>query len=156
MDADKFEHFLKERYKRELNHYRQRAHSNQLQYKQLQWSLIILSLISAIAVALEAFFDWLPLRVLAAIITIMVSGLATILKTFSYQEKWAFYCKMCNELENEWDLYQAGTERYKQVDDKEQYFVMRIRALLDQGINTMHNLTLPSSHLSKKDTSDKP
>jgi hypothetical protein len=154
MDMDKFETFRKERYERELEDYHQRAYSNQQQYKQLQWALVILSIVSAVAVSLEAFFDWLLLKVFAAIIVIVVSGLATVLKTFSYQEKWAFYRKMCHDLENEWDIYQAGAERYEQVEDKEQYFVMRIRALLDQGINTMSNLTLPPSRKLKKEASN--
>ena len=156
MDVNKFESFLQERYEPELEHYRKRAILNQRQYKQLEWGMIIFSLASAVAVALEAFFDWVPLKVFAAIIAILVTGLATILKTFNYQEKWAFYRKMCNDLENEWDLYQAEAERYKQEKDKEQYFVMRIRAILDQGVNTMPNLTLPPPHTQKKAMSYEP
>ncbi len=112
--------------------------------------MIVFSLISAVTVALEAFFNRLPLKVFAAVMTILVSGLATVLKTFSYQEKWALYRKMCNDLENEWDLYEARVGDYEKIDDKEQYFVMRIRALLDQSNTTIYNLTLPPYSTSKR------
>ena len=48
---------------------------------------------TAILVGLEPFFDWLIIKLLAIVLAIVVSILTSALKTFNFQEKWAFIIK---------------------------------------------------------------
>ncbi len=148
MDEQKFEQFFKTTYTTKLTHYRQRALYNQRRYQWLTWAIVVCSMTTAILVGLEPFFDWLIIKLLAIVLAIIVSSLTTALKTFNFQEKWDFYNKISNELENEHDLYQASAEHYASTDDKERYFVVRVWALINQSTTLMKNATVspnPSS-----------
>jgi Protein of unknown function (DUF4231) len=142
MEEQKFEKFFKTTYTAKLIHYRQRALYNQRRYQWLTWAIVIFSMMTAILVGLEPFFDWLIIKLLAIVLSIIVSSLTAALKTFNFQEKWAFYNKICNELENEYDLYQANAEGYASTDDKERYFVVRVWALINQTTTLMKNATV--------------
>src|SRR5579859_7645950 len=130
MDKHQFEQFFKTTYTTKLTHYRQRALHNQRRHQWLTWAIVICSMLTAILVGLEPFFDWLIIKLLAIVLSIIVSSLTGALKTFKFEEKWDFYNKICNELENEYALYQANAEGYELTDDKERYFVVRVRALI--------------------------
>lgn len=75
----------------------------------------------------------------------MVTGLAGALKTFGFQEKATLYSHHLNELDNEWDLYQASADHYAENDDPERYFVTRIRAFLGEWAKATPNMTIPGN-----------
>src|SRR6266700_2113116 len=126
MNKEDFDAFLKRRYYPALARYKNRAFSNQQMYKRLQWITIIISVITAMLIGSEQFFDWTAIKLTALGTSVLVTGLATALKTFSYQEKWAFYNKMSTDLENEFDLYKSVSTIYSTESDKEAYFVSKI------------------------------
>jgi hypothetical protein len=133
MKSDKFNNFLDKMYFPKKNFYYQRARYHQRTYRNLQWLMIGLSLANAILVGIQPFFSFIGLKVLAVICSILVASLATILKTFNYQEKWAAYNKTLNALEREYDVYQAGGDKYSEEPDKESYFILRVHGILDQA-----------------------
>lgn len=148
MDKEALDDFMKRRYYLVLNQYQERAFHNQRTYKILRWIMIVLSMATAILLGSEQFFDWVPIKLVALITSVIVSGLATALSTFSYQEKWTFYNKMCTDLENEFDIYIANGDTYSKVDDKESMFVTRVNHIINEGVNTMPTLTIPRSRKS--------
>jgi hypothetical protein len=148
MDGQKFEQFFKKTYTIKLEHYRQRARYNQQCSRWVTWTIVIFSMATAILVGLEPFFDWLIIKLLAIVLSIIVSSLTATLKTFNFQEKWDSYNKACNELENEYDLYQANAEGYASADDKEREFIIRVRALINQTTTSMKYATVSTYHPS--------
>lgn len=143
MDKELFDDFMKRRYRPALARYKNRAFSNQQMYKKLQWFTIITSVVTAMLVGSEQFFDWPPIKLVALGASVVVSGLATALKTFSYQEKWAFYNKMSTELENKFDIYKANTGPYTKEADKESFFISKIIDILNEGTDGMLYATIP-------------
>ncbi|SRR5258708_1754549 len=143
MDKEAFDDFLKRRYYSALIQYKNRAFSNQQMYKRLQWFTIVLSVITAILVGSEQFFNWTPIKLLALATSVIVSGLATALKTFSYQEKWALYNKISTDLENEFDSYKSSSGSYADESDKESLFVSKIIAILNERAASMLYATIP-------------
>jgi hypothetical protein len=148
MKPDKFNAFLDNTYIPKRNFYYQRARYHQRTYQVLQWLTIGLSLANAILVGLQPFFSSLWLKVLAVVCSITIASLAVILKTFNYQEKWANYNKTFNDLEAEYDIYLANGEKYSEEADKESYFILRVRGILNQANATNPYTTVPQ-HISR-------
>ena len=150
MDKVAFDDFMKRRYYFVVNQYKTRAYYNQRTYRILRWIMIVLSMATAILLGSEQFFDLIPIKLVALITSVIVSGLATALNTFSYQEKWTFYNKMCTDLENEYDIYLANAETYSKADDKDSMFITRVNRIINEGVNTMSTLTIPRSRKSSQ------
>ena len=148
MDKEDFEKFLQDRYYPALQHYYSRAFRNQQIYRWIEWAIIGLSLVTAILVAIEGFFDWLYLKLSAVVTSVIVTSLAAALKTLNSQAKSAFYSKVCNRLENEYDIYKSGSEVYESTDNKESFFVIRVRAILNEA-STIKDGTIPSTSIRK-------
>ncbi len=148
MDKEVFHEFMKSRFYPTLNQYKERAFRNQQAYKGLQWIMIVFSTATAMLLGSEQFFDQVPLKVIALITSIIVSGLATALRTFGYQERWTLYNKMRIELESEFDTYIANGEGYSKAEDKESLFIMRVNSIINEGMNTLPTLTIPRSRKS--------
>lgn len=144
MDQDKFQKFLDETFKPEHQHTRKRAIANHRYYNGILWAITGLSLISALAIGIEAFFSLLMLKIVAAITSILVTTLTAALKSRGYQEKANRYKRLLNDLNTEWDFYQACAEHYAKADDPEQLFVTRIRFLLNEAAHSIPNMTIPA------------
>lgn len=143
MEKGTFETFMQNRFYPALHHSQERAFRNQRIYKGLQWATIIFSMATAILLGSEQFFDWVPIKLMALFISVVVSGLATALSTFGYQEKWTSYNKTCMELEKEHDTYIANSGDYSKIDDKESLFITRISQIINEGIDNMPMRTVP-------------
>ncbi|GCE21659.1 DUF4231 domain-containing protein [Dictyobacter kobayashii] len=143
MDQEKFTAFLKDIYYPRLSFHRLRARRNHHIYLRLQWAMLILALANAILVALQPFFSWIWLKVLAIVCAIPVATLATVLKTFNYQEKWAQHGKAYYDLEKEYNLYLAGAGNYSTEPDKEGYFVLQVQGILSQALAANPYMTVP-------------
>lgn len=155
MEPEHFQDFLTNRYFPALDHYKKRAFRNQQQYKLLQSLMLILSSITTLAVGLAPFLDFLALKVSALVCSFVVSVIAGLLRSFSYREKWAFYNKMFNDLQNEYDLYSAQANAYSDSDDKERLFVSHIRKLLNEGMSSMAFGTVPRTQTPQVSPSTK-
>jgi SMODS and SLOG-associating 2TM effector domain 1 len=145
MDQDKFQKFLDGTFEPERQHVRKRAIANHRTYNGTLWAIAGLSLISALAIAIEAFLDVLALKIIAAVASIFVTTLTGTLKIRDYQEKANRYTRLLNDLNTEWDFYQAHAEQYAKADDLEQLFVARVRLLLNEAANSIPNMTIPAS-----------
>ena len=143
MEQEKFQRFLEKTFEPTRQQFRRRAFANQRSYRWLLWGMTLCSAVSAIAVGWEAFFDWFPLKVFAGTITILVTLLAGALKTFGFQEKATLYSHHLNELNNEWDLFDATAGDYARADDPRQYFVVRTRAFLGEWAKATPSMTVP-------------
>lgn len=144
MGQDKFQKFLDETFEPGRRHIRKRAIANHRYYNGILWAITGLSLISALAIGIEAFFDLLVLKIVAAIASILVTTLTAALKSMGYQEKANRYNRLLNDLNTEWDFHQACTEHYAKTDDPEQLFVTRIRFLLNEATHSIPNMTIPT------------
>lgn len=145
MDQEKFQKFLDETFKPERQHTQKRAIANHRYYNEVLWAITGLSLISALSIGIEAFFDVLGLKIIAAVASILVTTLTGTLKSKGYQEKATRYNRLLNDLSTEWDFYQAHTEQYAKADDPEQFFVARVRLLLNEAASSIPNMTIPAS-----------
>ncbi|GLV56324.1 hypothetical protein KDH_31650 [Dictyobacter sp. S3.2.2.5] len=145
MDLEKFQRFIDETFQPTRQHVQKRAIANHRYYNGILWVITGLSLISAIAIGLESFFDLLTLKIIAAVASILVATLTATLKSMGYQEKANRYARLLNDLNTEWDFYQAHTEQYAKSDNQEQLFVARIRLLMNEAASTIPNMTIPAN-----------
>jgi SMODS and SLOG-associating 2TM effector domain 1 len=145
MDQDKFQKFLDETFEPERQHVRKRAIANHRNYNGILWAIIGLSLVSALAIGIEAFFDVLALKIIAAVASILVTTLTGTLKSMGYQEKANRYTLLLNDLNTDWNFYEAHAEQYAKADDPEQFFVTRVSLLLNEAANSIPNMTIPAS-----------
>ena len=93
---------------------------------------------------MQPFFSFIWIKVLALVCSITIASLAVVLKTFNYQEKWSLITEF-NDLEEEYDIYLAGGEKYSEEQDKESYFILRVRGILNQANATNPYATVPQS-----------
>jgi hypothetical protein len=144
MDQDKFQRFLNETFEPGRQNARKRAIANHRYYNDILWAITGLSLLSALAIGIEAFFDVLALKIIAAVASILVTTLTGTLKSKGYQEKATRYNRLLNDLNTERDFYDARTEQYVKAEDPEQFFVTRVHLLLNEAINSIPNMTIPT------------
>ena len=142
MDAEDFQKYLKERYEDQTNWYDKKSILNQKMYRRFQWTVIILSAVTPVLVAIEAT------RWPAVVISALVAIGTTALKTFKYQENWINYRTTCETLRKEIYFYNACMGNYRDVEDREVLFVERIESLISRE-NTMW-LTTQQTRSEKK------
>ncbi len=132
MDTVTFNEYLESRYYDQIKYYESAAKRNQKQYKDFQWTLIILSTVTTILAALPKFkcFDFQYVIVFtSATVTIITSAL----KTFQYQELWVTYRSTIEQLRPEIYYYKLNVGDYGQTNvDKETLFVSRVEAILNK------------------------
>ena len=136
MDKDKFEDYLKSRYRKETNWYDQRAIRNHRAYQLFQWTAIVLSASTAVLVVIGEG----PLKWIAVVIAVLVAISTAALKTFKYQENWINYRTTCETLRKEYHYYEAGIHGYEEAEDKEALFVDRVESLISRE-NTLWVIT---------------
>jgi hypothetical protein len=153
MNPDKFDDYVKNRYRQQIEWYDWKALSNQGWYTKLQWALLIFSALTPVLVGVElhsssqGIFQWAPL-----VTGLLVTVLASVLKIFKFQENWVNYRTTCETLKKEIYLYDAGVGEYATTADKEATFVERVEALISRE-NTLWLTTAKLKSESKDVTS---
>ena len=132
MNNEDFQKFVKERYEDQVNWYDEKSIWYQKMYSRFQWSVIILSAITPVLVAIASGKTrWLPI-----VISTLVAIGTTSLKTFKYQENWINYRTTCETLKKEIHFYNTGIGDYKDAENRKSTFVERVEALISRE-NTM-------------------
>ena len=132
MEKSAFDEYISGRYKAEIDWYDGRANENQSRYRVLQWSLIILSALTPVFIAIDfaepaRWLKWVPL-----VTSVLVSLISAALKTFKYEENWLNFRTTCETLKKEIHFYRADTGDYERAEDKEAAFVERVEALISR------------------------
>jgi hypothetical protein len=146
MDAEEFQKYLEQRYEDQINWYDKKSIVNQKMYRRFQWSVIILSAITPVFVAIVPETTRWPAVAISAIVAIGT----TALKTFKYQENWINYRTTCETLRKEIYFYNACLGNYSDAEDPEVLFVERVESLISRE-NTMW-LTTQRIRSEKKKT----
>jgi hypothetical protein len=128
METEEFQKYLKERYEDQINWYDKKSIWNQTLYRYFQWSVIVLSAITPVLVAIAPEESRWPAVITAAFVAIGTS----ILKTFRYQENWIHYRTTCETLKKEIHFYKAGLGDYRDSEDREALFVERVESLISR------------------------
>lgn len=132
MNTEDFKKYLKERYEDQINWYDKKSIWNQKKYLRFQWTVIVLSAITPVLVAIVPEATRWPAVVISALVAIGTTSL----KTFKYQENWINYRTTCETLRKEIYFYTAGVGEYKDIDERESLFVERVESLTSRE-NTM-------------------
>src|SRR5579859_4929891 len=145
MEQEAFQQFLKVKYQGELRQARQRALHHQRLAKWSEWGLLAFSALTTILLAFSSFLKNLPITPLTAVCSAVVTVIAATMKSLRTQEKWSFYQKLSNDLDNEYYLYSAQEGIYQKFSDKEAQFVKRIITRLNEADQEMPRRTLPGA-----------
>jgi len=132
MNTEDFKKYLKERYEDQINWYDKKSIWNQKKYLRFQWTVIVLSVITPVLVAIVPEATRWPAVVISALVAIGTTSL----KTFKYQENWINYRTTCETLRKEIYFYTAGVGEYRDIDERESLFVERVESLTSRE-NTM-------------------
>lgn len=133
MDSKSFEKYLNDRYYGQIEWYDKKSLSNQKRYRQYQFSLIVLSALTPVLIAIDlaypnnSILQWIPI-----VTSVCVAVLTSILKTFKYQENWINYRTICETLKKEYYFYEAGVDEYGEIEDKDSLFVERVESLISR------------------------
>jgi len=133
MDDAAFEHYLKERYYDQIDWYDRKSLWNQCWFKRLQWSLIILSALTPILIAVKAMSEQLPWLIWIPLVTSTLVAIITgALKSFNFQENWTSYRTICETLRKEVHYYNALIGEYKTANDPRSTFVKRVENVISK------------------------
>jgi hypothetical protein len=149
MERPTFEKYLTDRYFPEISWYDKNSMRNQIWYRALQTSLIILSALTPVLIALaqkEGSMPWV--KSLSLLTSVLVAILATSLKTFKFEENWLNYRTTCETLKKEIYFLNAGIDEYKDSQDPEGLFVKRVEALISRE-NTLWLTALENKQTDK-------
>ncbi|NNE65238.1 MAG: DUF4231 domain-containing protein [Pyrinomonadaceae bacterium] len=130
MDEEAFKKYLKDRYEDQMNWYSKKASINKSRYQILQWSVIILSAIVPVMVALEATDKVPGIWVLTIIVSILLAIGTAGVKTFKFQENWINFRSTAEKLIQEKIFYDGRIGDYGNTDNRESLFVERVEALI--------------------------
>lgn len=131
MEKKKFEEYLKDRYKDQINWYDNRASKNKKCYTIFQWGVIILSASLPVLIA-SAPDSW---QLITIVISIFLAIGTAALKTFKFQENWLNYRTIAETLKKEEYYYNAGLDEYAKSSDKEALFVDRVESIISRENN---------------------
>ena len=141
VDQEAFQQFLKNKFQAELRQARLRAAHHQRFTKWSEWGLIFFSAATTILLAISSFLKGLPITPITAVCSAFVTVIAATMKSLKTQEKWSFYQKLSNDLDNEYYLYKAQEGIYQKFADKDAQFVKRVISLLDEANQKMPQRT---------------
>jgi hypothetical protein len=149
--------YLEKRIKGQLAYFNSKSSEQKNKYFNYQWTLIICSSLTPILVSVSEssiFQDGWPHNIIYAITLItsfIVSVLAAALKTFKYQENWTTTRAVCEMINREKFLYEAGVGEYASSKRRDATFVERIEGLLAREQNQWLNA---STNAEKRDAKD--
>jgi hypothetical protein len=151
--------YLDKRIKGQLAYFNFKSGEQKNKYFNYQWTLIICSSLTPILVS---FYDsnllgdrdgflhkFVYMSTLAT--SFIVSVLAAALKTFKYQENWTTTRAVCEMINREKFLYEAGVGDYASAKKRDGVFVERIEGLLAREQNQWLNA---STNTEKRDSKD--
>jgi len=133
MDQQNFDDYFNKRYLDQINYYETKSGGNQITYRYMQWTLIILAALTPALIELD--LNTLLGRGfshIATLTSVTVAILTAALKTFKYQENWINYRTTCEALKKERYLYEAGLGDYENSDDRQAQFIDRVEALISR------------------------
>ena len=133
MDQEAFQQYMEQRYEDQRQWYSGKASDNKLRYYIFQTSIIVLSGIATLTVALGISFpdiNWI--RLLAITMTASVTVLASLQKVFRFQENWIEYRNTAESLKKERYLYLARLEEYAKTESADKLFVARVESLISR------------------------
>lgn len=133
MEQQRFDDYLQNRYRDQIDWYDKKSMSNQNTYKNIQKVLIILSASTPVLIAITFYYftKWY-VALFPIVISVIVAILTSVVKTFKYQENWMNYRTICETLKKEYYLYQAEIGDYGDTVDKEALFVERVESLISR------------------------
>ncbi|QTE38154.1 DUF4231 domain-containing protein [Mucilaginibacter gossypii] len=154
MEQNDFQKYVEDRYRHQMEYYKTTSAKNHRLYRNFQWTLIILSLLTPVFTALKLGgnaapgsglgVDW---TILTLIISSAVAILTTALKTFNYQELWVTARTTYEQLKPEIHYYNFNLGPYAKPDqNKEGLFVTRVEAIL----SSEHDLWPPAKMQTEK------
>lgn len=128
MTPAQFDTYRTERYEKQQAWYSKKARQNKARYQALQWSNIILAVLTPVLIAsLPEGSRWISL------IPSVLLGIGTAgLKTFNYQENWFNYRNISETLKKEIFLYTARIDAYADAEDPEALFVERVESVISR------------------------
>jgi hypothetical protein len=150
MTDEKFEEYLKERYREQINYYSSKARTNKKLYSLFQWSVIIISAIMpVVVVSYSDNYRWAA-AALSLLLAVGTSGL----KAFKFQENWMNYRQVAETLRQEEYFYGADLGPYATAADKRAMFVDRVESLISLAnaiwVTVHHQKEASASDSSKR------
>ncbi|MBI4686060.1 MAG: DUF4231 domain-containing protein [Nitrospirae bacterium] len=146
MDQDRFQDYLNDRYKDQVNWYSDSASKNKRFYNFFQWSVIIFSTsLPVLIVSIPDSWKWVTV-ILSILLAIGTAGL----KTFKFQENWINYRIISEMLKKEKHCYDANLNDYAIASDKEALFVDRVEAIISKESDLW-----VTTHIQKKESEKK-
>lgn len=142
MEKKKFDDYIENRYKNQIDWYSGRATKNKWYYNIFQWCAIILS--ASLPVLIASVPD--KYQSLTIIFSIVLAICTAGLKTFKFQENWVNYRTISETLKKEKHYYDAQIDEYSQASDKEALFVDRVENLISR-----ENSLWVTTHMKKEE-----
>ena len=133
MNKDDFQKYIDERYYDQIKWYDEKSEKNKKLYEKFQFGLIIFSAITPVLIAIQmdpiisSYLKWFPI-----ITSVFVAILASVLKTFKYQENWLNYRTISETLKKEIHFYNGNIDDYDGVEDKEALFIGRVESIISR------------------------
>lgn len=119
MTESDFEHYVRSRYKDQVDWYNRKANTDQRMHRATQAAVIILAAVApAVAMA--------DLRVLTSIITVTIAAVSGLARLYKFEENWVSYRTTCELLRKEKYYFDARTGDYAVVSDPRAAFVERV------------------------------
>lgn len=142
MTDEKFEEYLNERYRNQINYYGSKAGWNKRMYNWFQWSVIIVSaVLPVLVVSIRADYKWV-----AAGLSVVLAIGTSALKAFKFQENWLNYRQLAETLKQEKHFYDAEIGAYANAADKHAMFVDHVESLISR-----ENAIWTNVHQQKED-----
>jgi len=126
MTNDRFEEYLTERYRGQINYYGSKAKWNKKAYNWFQWSVIIISAVVPVMVVYS------EQRLVTAGLSVILAVGTSALKAFKFQENWINFRQIAEALTQEKYFYDAQLGGYAKAEDKSTLFVDRVESLISR------------------------
>ena len=128
MTDEKFDEYLKERYRKQIDYYSSKALTNKKLYGLFQWSVITISAVMpVVVVSYSENYKWA-----AAGLSLVLAIATSALKAFKFQENWMNYRQVAETLRQEEYFYEADLGPYATAADKRSLFVDRVESLISR------------------------
>jgi len=149
MTDEKFDEYLKVRYREQINYYSSKARTNKKLYSLFQWSVITISAVMpVVVVSYSDNYKWA-----AAGLSLILAIGTSALKAFKFQENWMNYRQVAETLRQEEYFCEADLGPYATAADKRALFVDRVESLISREnaiwVNVHQQKEEPASNTSK-------
>lgn len=155
MEPEEFQKYLNKRYYSQIDWYDNKSSWNKKRYEWFQWSLITLSAMTPVLIAIDWSLSAYPsLKWLPIVTSVLVAVLTSALKIFKFQENWISYRTTCETLKKEIYFLGARIGDYASVEDREALFIDRVENLISRE-NTLwlsvHKEQIKKGNFEKND-----